>query len=61
MMSSANLAFSIYPLLSAGAADAVHLHGTEALKALYLPKMALGRMVGDDEPDRAATAALISA
>ena len=46
MMSSANLAFSIYPLLSAGAADAVHLHGTEALKALYLPKMASGEWSG---------------
>ncbi|MCB1885728.1 MAG: acyl-CoA dehydrogenase C-terminal domain-containing protein [Geminicoccaceae bacterium] len=46
MICSANLAFGIYPGLSHGAADALHLHGTEDQKALYLPRLASGEWTG---------------
>lgn len=42
MMSSANMAFAMYPGLSQGAYDAIHQHGTDELKALYLPKLNQG-------------------
>jgi alkylation response protein AidB-like acyl-CoA dehydrogenase len=42
MVCSANLSFSTYPGLSGGAYHAIALHADEALKALYLPPLAVG-------------------
>ena len=42
ILSSANMAFAMYPGLSQGAYDAIHLHGTDELKNLYLPKLVDG-------------------
>ena len=39
MWSAANLSFALCPLLTAGAAEALEHHGSEELKALYLPKL----------------------
>ena len=46
MVSSANLAFGMYPGLSHGAYRALHAHGTEDLKAQYLPKLVDGTWSG---------------
>ncbi|WP_404399838.1 acyl-CoA dehydrogenase C-terminal domain-containing protein [Idiomarina seosinensis] len=46
MLSSADIAFSLYPGLTSGAIMAIDLHGTEAMKNLYLPKMAAGEWTG---------------
>ncbi|HSA83241.1 MAG TPA: acyl-CoA dehydrogenase C-terminal domain-containing protein [Geminicoccaceae bacterium] len=46
MVCSANLAFSTYPGLSAGAYHAISLHADDELKARYLPKLAEGRWSG---------------
>jgi acyl-CoA dehydrogenase len=43
---SANLAFGLCPLLTQGAIDALHAHGSEDLKATYLPKMISGEWTG---------------
>ena len=43
---SANLAFSMYPGLTNGAAAALHTHGSAELKAKYLPKMTSGEWTG---------------
>ena len=37
---SANMAFHMYQGLTHGAYSAIHIHGTEAQKAVYLPKLA---------------------
>ncbi|SMX46148.1 acyl-CoA dehydrogenase C-terminal domain-containing protein [Maliponia aquimaris] len=37
--SAANMAFNMYPGLTHGAYSAIHAHGSDAQKALYLPKM----------------------
>ncbi len=42
MVCSANLSFGMYPGLSNGAYNAIHLHGTEAQKQLYLPNLVSG-------------------
>jgi hypothetical protein len=39
MICSANLSFGMYPGLSNGAYNALHLHGTDEQKRLYLPKL----------------------
>ncbi|MEQ8651251.1 MAG: acyl-CoA dehydrogenase family protein [Kiloniellales bacterium] len=46
MWNAANMAFALCPLLTSGALDLLHAHGTEAQKALYLPKMATGLWSG---------------
>jgi len=46
MWNSANLAFGLAPMLSSGAALAIHAHGTEEQKQLYLPKMHGGEWAG---------------
>ena len=46
MWNAANMAFSLCPLLTTGAIEALHLVGTEAQKALYLPKMVEGTWTG---------------
>ena len=43
---SANLAFGLCPLLTQGAIDALAAHGSEELKATYLPKMISGAWTG---------------
>jgi alkylation response protein AidB-like acyl-CoA dehydrogenase len=39
VFSAANMAFNMYPGLTHGAYSAIHTHGTDAQKAMYLPKM----------------------
>ena len=46
MMTSANMAFSLCPLLTQGAIDAITHHGTAEQQALYLPKMISGEWTG---------------
>jgi len=46
MWKSANMAFSLCPLLSHGAIEAVESHGSDALKSTYLAKMIEGRWTG---------------
>jgi alkylation response protein AidB-like acyl-CoA dehydrogenase len=46
MICSANIAFGMYPGLSHGAYRAIALHGDEALKARYLPRLADGTWSG---------------
>ena len=46
MWDAANMAFSLCPLLTRGAIEALSLCGTEAQKALYLPKMVAGTWTG---------------
>ncbi|WP_315122710.1 acyl-CoA dehydrogenase C-terminal domain-containing protein [Comamonas antarctica] len=46
MLNSANQAWTMYPGLSHGAYEALHTHGTEAQKQLYLPKLTSGEWTG---------------
>tara|TARA_R100000005_G_scaffold79615_1_gene46777 strand:+ start:3682 stop:5493 length:1812 start_codon:yes stop_codon:yes gene_type:complete len=46
MWNSANLAFGLAPMLSSGAALAIHAHASEELKQRYLPKMHSGEWAG---------------
>ncbi|PXX44463.1 acyl-CoA dehydrogenase [Aquitalea magnusonii] len=46
MWCSANLAFSLAPLLTLGAVEAIHHHASEELKAVYLPRMSSGEWTG---------------
>ena len=46
MLNSTNQAWTMYPGLSHGAYEALHAHGTEAQKALYLPKLVSGEWTG---------------
>jgi hypothetical protein len=46
MMSSANMAFVMYPGLSHGCYSALHEFGTDAQKDLYLPKLVSGEWTG---------------
>ena len=46
MISSANMAFGMYPGLAMGAAAAIHAHGDDAQKQTYLPKMVSGEWGG---------------
>ncbi len=46
MVTSANMAFSLCPLLTQGAIDAIHAHGSEELKATYLAHMLTGEWTG---------------
>ncbi|MFQ3182940.1 MAG: alkylation response protein AidB-like acyl-CoA dehydrogenase [Alteromonas macleodii] len=45
-MVSANMAFNMYPGLTHGNISAIVTHGTDAQKAMYLPKMATGKWSG---------------
>ncbi len=54
LMSTANLSFSMCPLLTQGATRLLEHHGSEAIKAMYLPKMISGEWSGTmnlTEPD----------
>ena len=46
MLISANTSFSMYPGLSEGCYEAIHTHGTDALKKLYLPRLVSGEWSG---------------
>ncbi|MEO1468450.1 MAG: acyl-CoA dehydrogenase family protein [Pseudomonadota bacterium] len=46
MVASACLSLSLCPLLSQGQIEALESHGSEALKALYLPPLVSGRWTG---------------
>jgi len=46
MWCSANLAWSLCPLLTEGAARAIEAHGSDALRKAYLPKMMAGEWTG---------------
>jgi alkylation response protein AidB-like acyl-CoA dehydrogenase len=46
MMNAANQAFSMYPGLTHGAYDCLLAHGTQAQKALYLPRLVSGEWTG---------------
>jgi len=46
IMHAANMAFSLCPMLTQGAIEAIHAHGTDRQKALYLPKMIAGEWTG---------------
>jgi alkylation response protein AidB-like acyl-CoA dehydrogenase len=46
MMNAANQAWTMYPGLSHGAYEALHAHGSDAQKALYLPKLTSGQWTG---------------
>ena len=46
MFGSANLALSLCPLLTQGAIEALDHHASDAIKALYLPKLAAGTWTG---------------
>jgi alkylation response protein AidB-like acyl-CoA dehydrogenase len=46
MWTASNLAFSLCQMLTMGAISAIEHHGSEALKALYLPKMTSGEWTG---------------
>ncbi len=43
---SANLAFGLCPLLTQGAIDALAAHGSDELKAIFLPRMVSGEWTG---------------
>ena len=43
---AANMAFGLCPMLTQGAIEAIHAHGTDRQKALYLPKMIAGEWTG---------------
>lgn len=46
LMSSANMAFAMYPGLTHGAYSALHAHGSEEQKKKYLPKLTTGEWTG---------------
>ena len=46
MLNSANQAWTMYPGLAHGVYAAVHAHGSDALKKLYLPKLTSGEWAG---------------
>ena len=45
-LGSANMAFSLLPMLTVGAIESLHHHGTPAQQALYLPKLVSGEWSG---------------
>jgi len=46
MLTSANMGFSLCPLLTQGAIEAIHAHGSDEQKSMYLPKMLTGEWTG---------------
>ncbi len=46
MLNSANQAWAMYPGLSHGAYEALHVYGSDAQKKLYLPKLTSGEWTG---------------
>ena len=59
---SANMAFGLCPLLTWGAGEAINHHGSEELKAVWLPKLVSGEWTGTmnlTEPDAGSDLAAI--
>ncbi|HAN07647.1 MAG TPA: acyl-CoA dehydrogenase, partial [Acidimicrobiaceae bacterium] len=46
MLTASNMAFSLCPLLTQGAIDAISHHADETLQEIYLPKMVTGEWTG---------------
>ncbi|MDV6332908.1 acyl-CoA dehydrogenase [Asticcacaulis sp. 201] len=46
MFHGANMAFTLLPTLSQGAIEAIHAHGSQAQKNLFLPKLIAGQWCG---------------
>ena len=46
MWQAANMAFTLCPMLTQGAVNAIRLYGSDAQKAFYLPKMVSGEWTG---------------
>ncbi|SDE37866.1 acyl-CoA dehydrogenase C-terminal domain-containing protein [Kordiimonas lacus] len=46
MVTSANMAYSLLPMLTSGAIEAIDAHGTDEQRHLYLPKMITGEWSG---------------
>jgi acyl-CoA dehydrogenase len=46
MWNSASMAFAVGPLLTVAAVDALHAHGSDALKRIYLEKLVTGEWTG---------------
>ncbi|NCC21090.1 MAG: acyl-CoA dehydrogenase [Alphaproteobacteria bacterium] len=46
MWQGANMSFGLCPLLNQGAVEALHAHGSDALKETYLPKLITGEWTG---------------
>ncbi|MFN3511702.1 MAG: acyl-CoA dehydrogenase [Phenylobacterium sp.] len=46
MVHAANMAFGLCPMLTQGAIEALHLHGTERQKRVFLPKLVSGEWTG---------------
>ncbi|KXU37554.1 acyl-CoA dehydrogenase [Ventosimonas gracilis] len=46
MLAASNLSFSLYPILSAGAALLLNAHASEAIKQTFLPKLYSGQWCG---------------
>ena len=46
MWSAANLGFALCPMLTVGAVEALEHHGSEELKAVYLPRLVSGEWTG---------------
>ncbi|MEQ9487504.1 MAG: acyl-CoA dehydrogenase [Alphaproteobacteria bacterium] len=46
MWHAANLSWGLWPLLTQGAIEALHSHGSDELKRLYLPKLVSGEWTG---------------
>ncbi len=64
MIQSANLSFSLCPLLTQGAIDAIVMHGSDQLKAVYLPDMISGTWTGSmnlSEPQAGSDLAVVRA
>ncbi len=62
MMAGANSSFSLYPLLTAGACEALEAHGSKALCDAYLPHLATGEWTGTmclTEPQAGSDLALV--
>jgi 3-(methylthio)propanoyl-CoA dehydrogenase len=62
MLGSANMAFKLCPLLTLGAIEALHQHGSAEMKAKYLPNMTAGKWTGTmnlTEPQAGSDLALV--
>ncbi|MGF6482278.1 acyl-CoA dehydrogenase C-terminal domain-containing protein [Paraburkholderia sp. JPY419] len=46
MWNSSNMAFALCPMLTAGATEAIRLHGSQTLKERYLPNLVSGEWTG---------------
>ncbi|MDH4189815.1 MAG: acyl-CoA dehydrogenase [Betaproteobacteria bacterium] len=64
MWCSANMSFSLCPMLTQGAIHAIELRGSDALKKIFLPKMSTGEWTGTmnlTEPQAGSDLALLRA